>query len=318
MKKIPLGRTKLSVTPAGLGCGGHSRLGRGYGASHEDAANVVRAALDMGINFIDTAQVYGTEEIVGDALSGQREKAILSTKGGITAPGGSPLGSAFISANELAEKLDASLKNLKTDYVDIYHLHGIMPHQYDICVERFLPLLRDMQQAGKIRYIGLTERFIHDPAHDMLRRALQDDYWDVVMVGFNMINPSARKTILPLTGKQNVGVLNMFAVRNTLGSIAAAQALLLRLAADGKISVEDANDQTLFAQLLAATDSGSLTEAAYRFCRHEPGNHVILSGTGNIDHLNDNMKALSKPPLADELLGRLEALFGHIDSVSGE
>ncbi|MBL4907895.1 MAG: aldo/keto reductase [Sneathiella sp.] len=318
MEHIVLGRTGLSSSRAGLGCGGHSRLGQGYGSSHKDSVDVVRAAIDMGINFVDTAKVYGTESIVGEALSGRRDQVILSSKGQIIKSGHSPLGRDYISAEDLQASLEASLKNLKTDYLDIYHLHGILPHQYDICLDHFLPILKDAQKAGKTRFIGITERFIHDPAHQMLQSALADNHWDVVMAGFNMINPSARNTVFPQTQKYDVGVLNMFAVRNALGHPQSFQALLEHLQTEGHIALSMAHRQDLIEELMDATRSGSLTEAAYRFCCHEAGNHVVLTGTGNIDHLRSNIDAISGPKLSESLLERLENNFGHISTVSGD
>ena len=80
MNFTTLGRTDLNVSVAGLGCGGHSRLGQSYGHTFEQSRAVVEAAVDLGVNFIDTAAAYRTEEIVASALGGQRERAIVSTK----------------------------------------------------------------------------------------------------------------------------------------------------------------------------------------------------------------------------------------------
>lgn len=318
MENIVLGRTGLTASRTGLGSGGHSRLGQGYGSSHGSSVDVVRAATDMGINFIDTAKVYGTEAIVGEAISGKRDKVILSSKGQIVEAGHSPLGTDYISAASLLTSLESSLKNLKTDYLDIYHLHGVLAHQYETCVDRLLPVLKDAQLAGKIRFIGITERFIHDPAHEMLQTALSDNHWDVVMVGFNMINPSARNTVFPLTQKHNVGVLNMFAVRNALGTPQNMLTLLEQLKNEGHIALDMSDGKALIEELMEATQSKSLTEAAYRFCCHEPGNQVILTGTGKVEHLRSNLGAISGPKLPKELLDRLETCFGHVSTVSGD
>ena len=80
MKQVKLGKTGLEVGVAGLGSGGSSRLGQGYGFSKADSIKVIRAALDMGIDFFDTASVYKTEEIVGEGLIGQRGEVVISTK----------------------------------------------------------------------------------------------------------------------------------------------------------------------------------------------------------------------------------------------
>src|SRR3979411_127950 len=81
MEYRPLGKTGLTVSVAGLGCGGNSRLGLGRGASFDDCVAVVRTAVDLGVNFLDTAEAYGTEEIVGAAArSYDRDRLVISTK----------------------------------------------------------------------------------------------------------------------------------------------------------------------------------------------------------------------------------------------
>jgi len=318
MEKILLGRTNLSVSRAGLGGGGHSRLGKGYGSSFQSSVEVVKAGLDAGINFLDTASVYGTEEIVGEAIKDRRDQVVLSTKGPVVRSGSSALGDDFQPEKDFIANVENSLRNLKTDYIDVYHLHGVMPDQYDACVDRYLPILKNLQAAGKIRYIGITERFIFDPCHEMLDRALVDDFWDVVMVGFNLINPSARQTVLPLTSKNNVGVLNMFAVRNVLGNPDHLVSFVEKLIAEGQTNINRSDLDSLVQDLLAATSSGMLTESAYRFCAHEPDNQVILTGTGKIGHLHENVAAIGESELPGELRQRLEVAFGHINSVSGD
>jgi predicted aldo/keto reductase-like oxidoreductase len=91
--------------------------------------------------------------------------------------------------------LEDSLQRLGTDYVDVYHLHGVRDEQYDYARDNLVPLLLKLKAQGKIRFLGITEVFAADPAHRMMQRAVQDDYWDVVMVGFNILNQSARDRI---------------------------------------------------------------------------------------------------------------------------
>ena len=80
MQRTTLGRTGFEVSVAGLGCGGYSRLGQAYGASVSESEALIAAALDLGVNFVDTAPAYRTENIVGRALRGRRESAVVSTK----------------------------------------------------------------------------------------------------------------------------------------------------------------------------------------------------------------------------------------------
>lgn len=317
MEFTTLGRTGLKVSTAGLGCGGHSRLGQSQGHSFEQSVAVVRAAIDAGVNFIDTAAAYRTEEIVGSAVKQCRDDVVISSKLGVVRPGTSALGDDFLSADEYVALAEKNLARLGTDYIDIFHLHGVMPGQYAYCRDELVPALIRLREQGKIRFLGLTERFIDDPQHSMLQSALQDDCWDVVMTGFNMINPSARSRVLQATQAKGVGTLIMFAVRRALGSARATAEIVSELAARGEIDASTLDPADPLGFLETPEIASSVIEAAYRFCRHEPGTDVVLTGTGSVAHLSENLAALSASPLPSETLARLEELFGKVDSVSG-
>ncbi len=317
MHKVKLGKTGLDVSVAGLGSGGSSRLGQGYGLQKEASVSVVKAALDMGITFFDTAAVYGTEDIVGAGLKGVRDQVVISTKALVHAPGKPATGTDMASPRQIRESLEQSLKNLQTDYVDVFHLHGVTPDQYAYCVEHLVPEMVRMREQGKIRHFGITERFIIDTDHAMLQKALADSFWDVVMIGFNMINPSARKTLFPLTQEKGVATLIMFAVRTALSKVSVLKELLQQLADANLIDQAIASEPVPLKFLTDDGVSNSIMDAAYRFCRHEPGAEVILTGTGSIDHLRQNVASICNVPLPDSALGRLRELFGDIDSVSG-
>jgi aryl-alcohol dehydrogenase-like predicted oxidoreductase len=310
MKRVKLGRTGLEVGVAGLGCGGHSRLGMATGHDEAHATRVVECALDLGIDFIDTARAYGTEVAVGKALRGRRDHVVISTKSIASR------GDRALSAGELRESLEKSLRRLDTDYVDIFHLHGIVEAEYEHCAEVLIPELERLREEGKIRFIGATERFVADPGHRMLRRALPDDPFDVIMVGFNLLNPSARETVFPLTRKHDVGTLIMFAVRRALSRRDALVDLVRGLVERGEVDPSGLELADPLGFVAAHAEVRSLVDAAYRFCRHEPGAHVILTGTGNPDHLRENVASILRPPLPDELAARLREIFGRIDSVS--
>lgn len=317
MQRVILGRTGLEVSVAGLGCGGHSRLGQSYGHSFEQSVAIVRTALDRGVNFIDTAAAYGTEEIVGEALRSGRDQIVVSSKLGVVRPGTSPLGQEFLNADQFVDLAEQNLTRLGTDYIDVFHLHGVMPEQYDYCRAELVPALLKLRDQGKIRFLGLTERFIHDPGHQMMQRALEDDHWDVVMTGFNMINASARQRVLKRTGEKKVGALIMFAVRRALSQREATSELIAELVASGHQQANVLAPQDPLGFLSQPGTAGSVVEAAYRFCRHEPGAHVVLTGTGSVDHLKENLKAIASPQLPVEVIDQLDELFGGIDSVSG-
>lgn len=309
MQRVELGRTGIEVGVVGLGAGGDSRLGLKQ-AGADSAVRLIRSALDLGIDFIDTAEAYGTEEVVGRAIAEvPRERVVISTKK--TTFDVPPL-----EPDDLVQSLEASLRRLKTDYVDVYHLHGVRPGDYARLRERLLPTLHKLKAQGKIRFIGLTEAFNADPTHQTLQEALADDDWDVVMVGFNILNQSARERVFPVTIERRVGTLIMFAVRRALSRPDRLHELLQQLAARGKISRELADEGLDF--VLGTGGASSLPDAAYRFVRDEPGAHVILSGTGDEAHLRANVQSLEAPPLPATTRARLVELFEAVDDVTGQ
>ena len=288
MDYTTLGKTGLKVSVAGLGCGGPSRLGmRGDVGAEDHAVRLIRQALDLGVNFLDTAQNYGTEGVVGKAIAGMaRDRVVISTKKTLPTPDDADPAAAIVQG------LEKSLKLLGTDYIDIYHLHGVEPKDYEFAQNRLIEPMRRLQQQGKIRFVGVTEGFVVDTRHTMLADSLEKELWDVVMVGFSLLNPSARKQVFPLTLKSGVGVLDMFAVRRALSQPQRLKEMCAELVDNGAIerTALDLDDPLGF--LLKETDASTLPEAAYRFCRHERGVDVVLTGTGNADHLKENIAAI--------------------------
>jgi aryl-alcohol dehydrogenase-like predicted oxidoreductase len=310
MDYTELGRTGLRVSVAGLGCGGPSRLGQATGSSEAGSVAVARAAVDAGITMFDTAEAYGTEEIVGKALEGRRDDVVIATKVVWLRKG------SVISAGDLEHALDASLRRLRTDHVDVYFLHGVTPEHYEEVTEKLVPVLERLREAGKIGSMGVTEYFGGDTRHRMLDRALQDDWIDVVMLGFSLLNQSARRSVLQATRAKNVGTLNMFAVRRALSRPEQLRETVADLAEKGLLDADLAPDDPL-GFLVHEGGAESVVDAAYRFCRHEPGIDVVLTGTGNVDHLRQNVTSLLRPPLPEPDAAKLRELFARVDVVSG-
>jgi aryl-alcohol dehydrogenase-like predicted oxidoreductase len=208
MDYVTFGRTNLNVSVMGLGCGGPSRIGQSTGSDESESVRIIRTAIDAGVNFLDTAEAYKTEGIVGKALQGlDRDKIVISTKKSYR---------AAISPQLVREGVEASLQRLQTDYIDIYSLHGVYPQDYPMLRDEILPTFQDLRAEGKIRFIGVTEMFNEDKTHGMMVGSLPDDPWDVAMIGFNILNQTARAKVFPGTTARNVAVQIMFAVRRAL------------------------------------------------------------------------------------------------------
>ncbi|MCX6366400.1 MAG: aldo/keto reductase [Armatimonadetes bacterium] len=305
MNFTTLGRTGLLVSKMGLGCGGHSRLGLATGKDEANAISVVHKALERGINFIDTAESYKTEIAVGKALvlaKTPRESVVISTKLGPKS------GESFSTKSAFKTRFEGNLTRLQTDYVDLLNLHGVTTDEYAYCQSELVPALLELRDEGKVRFLGITEAFGPDPQHAMLGPAVANDScWDVVMVGFNILNQSARERVLAHTQAKNIGTLCMFAVRRVLSNPDALKTLLAELVASGQLPDE----------ALTVFPEGDTTQRAYQFCRDEPGIDIVLSGTGNPAHLEANAQALMGPPMPPHQRETLMRVFQGLDSVSG-
>jgi aryl-alcohol dehydrogenase-like predicted oxidoreductase len=144
-----LGRTGLKVSELCLG----AMMFGGWGnPDHDDSIKIINSALDAGVNFIDTADVYSqgeSEEIVGKAISGQRDRLVIATK--VHGPMGSDPNMAGNSRRWILQECENSLRRLGTDYIDLYQIHRPDPH---IDIDETLGALTDLVRQGKVRYLG--------------------------------------------------------------------------------------------------------------------------------------------------------------------
>jgi aryl-alcohol dehydrogenase-like predicted oxidoreductase len=199
-----LGRTGVEVSPL---CLGAMMFGAWGNADHDDSIRIIHRALDAGINFIDTADVYSggeSEEIVGKALAGRRDGVVLATKfHGRMGEGPNRSGN---SRRWIVEEVEASLRRLQTDYIDVYQAHRPEP---DTDIDETLGALTDLVAAGKIRYFG-TSTF---PAHALVeaqwvaerrrreRPATEQPPYSILVRG-------VEADVLPVCERYGIGVLS--------------------------------------------------------------------------------------------------------------
>ena len=190
MTHRPLGRTGVQVSPL---CLGAMMFGAWGNPDHDESIRIIHRALDAGINFIDTADVYSrgeSEEIVGKALEGRRDDVVLATK--VHGTMGDDPNQFGNSRRWIVREVEASLKRLQTDYIDLYQIHR--PEE-DTDIDETLGALTDLVQAGKVRYIGSStfpasqiveaqwvardrgrERFVcEQPPYSLLARGIEAD-----------------------------------------------------------------------------------------------------------------------------------------------
>ena len=311
MHHTTLGATSLRVSVAGLGTGGFSRLGLKSGKTEDEAARLIHEAVDLGVNFIDTATSYGTEGVVGRALKTiPRDSVVIATKTQFR-------GKEWRTPQQVVASLDDSLRLMGTDHVDVFNLHGVELPEYDYALNVLGPALMEQKRKGKIRHIGITENPIVDHTNAMLKRAVNDPVWEVFMVGFHMMHQGARNNVFPITRAKGIGTLLMFAVRSIFADPPRVAREMRELAAKGLVEKWLGETADPLGFLVHEGGAANMIEAAYRFARHEPGVDVVLFGTGDAGHLRTNVAALNKPPLPEADRQKLAALFGHLTNGIG-
>lgn len=301
MDRVRIGRSGLVSSVLGLGGGSSGRFGLVKG-TRSDALRLIHTALDLGIDLFDGAGLSGgVDELLAEGLGERRANVVLSTKVHL---GPEPhlvaqlpnQASAWVakrtgwvcSGAAIRRRVELTLRALRTDWIDILHLHAVTPTQYPKAVGRVLPELLKLVEEGKLRAIGLTEGFLSDPGHQMLQSAVRHAHFDIIMAGFNVINRSAATTIFPTAHRADLGVIGMFVFRG-VGAPGSTKPMR---------------------ELLEEAGAGSLADLAYRYARHQAGMHVVLTGTGDAAHLRRNVAAVMAPPLPANVIDRLEKMSG--------
>src|SRR6266705_336315 len=156
MQKRKLGKSNLEVSAIGLGCMGMS-FGYGPAKDKNEMISLLQAAVERGVTFFDTAEVYGpftNEELVGEALAPMRERVVIATKFGFKfGPKGEQIG-LDSRPEHIKQVAEASLKRLKTDFIDLFYQHRVDP---DVPIEDVASAVKDLMHEGKVKHFGLSE-----------------------------------------------------------------------------------------------------------------------------------------------------------------
>ena len=198
MQKRILGTQGLTVSAQGLGCMGMSEF---YGPTDvSESIATLELALDLGIAFWDTADIYGpwtNEELLGRVLIGRRDHVVLATKFGILRGEDKSHRGYNASPEYVKTSCEASLKRLKTDYIDLYYLHRLDPH---IPIEDTVGAMAELVQEGKVRYLGLSE-----VSGSTLRRAAAVHPISAVQSEYSLWSRDVEETLFPTLRELNVG-----------------------------------------------------------------------------------------------------------------
>ena len=302
-----LGRTNLRVSILGLGSGGRSQLGQAHGLEQTEITPIVRRALDLGVNFIDTSPDYAdSEALLGNALAGvPRDSYVIGTKFWPVR------NDAVRSAAALRESFEAGLRRLRTECVDIMYLHGVPPAWLERVLEELVPPLQQFQREGKTRFLGVTEQFATDHEHLMLRTVLPRGIFDVAMVGYNVLSPVPATHVFPLATVHDVGVVVMCAVRGVLLRPERIRETIREWKDEGLLPRAAVPDDEPLGWLLGPW-ADSVPAAAYKFAADHSAVGTVLTGTGRIEHLEANAEAILGTRLPPALVQRAIDTFGPV------
>jgi aryl-alcohol dehydrogenase-like predicted oxidoreductase len=310
MKYRTLGRTGLRVSEIGFGAWA---IGSGWGRQEEaDSIEALHRALDLGVNFIDTALAYGSgrsERIIAIVLKERKEKVTVATK---IPPLGQPWPpSPYCRAEErypeayLREKLDECRKNLQTDCIDILQLHTWTRAWNDAPYP--LDVLRKLQQEGKLRFIGIST-----PEHDQnsLIDLMRKGYLDTVQVIYNIFEQEPAAEFLPAAERENVGVIVRVAFDE--GVLTGKYTAGHRFPSDDFRSRYFAGDRLARAVervgKIGKELEGSgyeLPQAALKFALAHPACSSVIAGIRNTAQAEANARSADLPDFPDDLLQRL-------------
>ena len=316
MEARPFGRTGLDVGAVGYGCW---EIGGGYGDIEEqDFVRAVGRALDLGINCFDTAEGYGmgaSERSLGQALGSRRDEAVIVTKFGMNYKDKPNLRDS--SRERVIASIDKSLKNLGTDYVDVYLVHWpdrLTPF------EETMSALDDIVREGKVRFVGLSNFKKEEIEACMAVRRV-----DVVQYGWNMFDRRMQTEILPYCADQGIGFMaygslafglltgtfkedhdfgaaDWRARQGNMGAIKMFAALF------GPEKFKDNVRAVEELKTIAAKYEKSLPQLALRWALEHPAVSTALVGCRNVDEVEDNAGATGWS-ISTEDLAAIDGIF---------
>nr|WP_235661039.1 aldo/keto reductase [Pseudomonas savastanoi] len=200
MKHVKLGSQGLTVSRLGLGCMGMSQW---YGEPDDvESVQTLQRAIDLGVNFFDSAEAYGpftNETLIGKALKGIREKAVIATKFGFDLQDGKIVG-VNSRPEHIVEVVNASLKRLDTDYIDVLYQHRLDP---SIPIEEVVGLMGDLVHAGKVRFLGLCEVGV-----STIERAHRTHPLSVVQSEYSLWERNIELDVLPVLRRLGIGLVS--------------------------------------------------------------------------------------------------------------
>ncbi|WOO42758.1 aldo/keto reductase [Rubellicoccus peritrichatus] len=305
MKYKKIGNTGVEVSRVGIGAWqiggpegkGASSVGHGWGnVSDDESIRLIHQAEEIGINLIDTADIYGdghSESVIGEALQGRRENWIVATKGGLVSKQDEVGQYMDVSAAHIRKACEASLKRLKTEYIDFYQLHG--PPEAEGAAETMGELAK-LRDEGKIRFYGVSANSVK---HIIIMQ--EHGPVDIIQLDANIFREEVSALYYAL--RQNIGTLvkSPLAWGATFGKYATQRPEFAE--GDMRVRQNAADIQEHHAKGLRFSflweDTGrSPAQAVLRAVLDKPGVTAVIPGCRTVKHLIDNAGAADAPELS--------------------
>ncbi|MFZ4814553.1 MAG: aldo/keto reductase [Phototrophicaceae bacterium] len=309
LNKRMLGKSGMEVTEIGLGL--WAAGGNEWGATDDaEIINTIDASLEAGINFYDTADVYGlghSEELLAQAMKGRREQFIVASKIGWIGFDREAGSTAYTTVEKLIAGVETNLQRLQTDYIDIIQSHI---NFHDATMDIFLEGFQKLQAAGKVRAYGVSTIDF-----EYLKEFNADGHCATLQVDYSILNRIAEGDVLPYCQANNIGVI----VRGAL----AMGILTGKFDKDTRFGEgdfrkrwhENADEYQVFLDDLAKVEQlkplaqgRTLAQLALQFTLAHPAVTTVIPGAKNIRQLNDNVQAGLLPPLSADELAQINAI----------
>jgi len=316
MEYVKLGSSGLDVSPLAVGCmsfGDPARGRQGWSTPEDESRVIIRQALEAGINFFDTANVYSggsSEEILGRALAefARRDEVVIATKvHGRMRPGANGKG---LSRKAILTEIDGSLTRLGVDYIDLYQIH-----RWDdtVPIEETLDALDGLVRAGKVRYLGASSMWAWQFSKALhLQRAHGWASFVSMQNHYNLLNREEEREMLPLCADEGIGTIPWSPLAR--GRLAREWDVQTeRLKTDPRVDSlysEDFGDREIVEALgsIAAERGVSRAQVALAWLSHNPVVTAPIVGMGKIGYLEDALASLDLE-LTDDEISRLESPY---------
>lgn len=293
LKKRKLGKSDLWVTELGLGC-------MSIGTDEKAAREIIETALDEGINYFDTADLYDfgeNEKIVGSALKQVRENVILASKVGNRWNQDKKGWSWDPSKSYIKEAVKQSLKRLDTDYIDLYQLHGgTIEDQIEETIEAF----EELKSEGYIRYYGISSI-----RPNVIREYIKKSHIVSVMMQYSILDRRPEEEALPLLHEHGISVVT----RGPLAKGLLSDKMLEKVSQKG---YQDYSQEDLLTVLPVLKDKlagdRSFTEVALQYNLTHPAVASVIAGASSPEQVRANARAINSPSLTEDEIALIKTI----------